>query len=173
MAGETTESDEHLFATDTGVYTTRTVKASRLGEKLAGNSVGQAGRPVGRPRRTALLAPSVPTLQWSRKVKDRVKMQVSAAVRTRKISILPEFLVQQSPRANRGHRHPDQRRPKMGGARDNTASDDCPQAPVPAPSNPMEQAAQVSIKRDVRTAELSDGDEQGGKFLQVEGDDNS
>ena len=46
--GKTTESDEHLFATDTGVYTTTTVKrvpdseqnTCRPGEKLAGNSVG-------------------------------------------------------------------------------------------------------------------------------------
>ena len=63
-----------------------------------------------------------------------------------------------------------------GGARDNTASDDCSRAPVPAPSNPMEQADRTSgqqpvtsgVKRDTRTAELLDEDEQGGEFQQVE-----
>ena len=64
-----------------------------------------------------------------------------------------------------------------GSARDNTASDDCPQAPVPAPSNPTEQADRTGgqqpvtsgVKRDARTAELPDEDEQGGKFPQFEG----
>ena len=63
-----------------------------------------------------------------------------------------------------------------GSARDNTASDDCSQAPVPAPSIPMEQADRTGgqpvssgVKRDARTAELPDEDEHGGKFLQVEG----
>ena len=50
--GTTTESVEHLFANELGVYTTRTVKRvpdseqkrRRLGEKLAGNSVGQTCR---------------------------------------------------------------------------------------------------------------------------------
>ena len=45
--GQTTESDEHLFATDTGVYTTRTcepisrhrAKTCRLGEEYARNAV--------------------------------------------------------------------------------------------------------------------------------------
>ena len=63
-----------------------------------------------------------------------------------------------------------------GCARDNTASDDCSQAPVPAPSNPMEQADRTGgqqpvssgVKRDARTAKLPDEDEQGGKFQQVE-----
>ena len=63
-----------------------------------------------------------------------------------------------------------------GGARDNTASGDCPQAPVPAPSNPMEQTDRTGgqtpvssgVKRDARTAELTDEDEKGGKFQQVE-----
>ena len=51
-----------------------------------------------------------------------------------------------------------------------------PQAPVPPPSIPMEQADRTGgqpvgsgVKRDARTAELPDEDEQGGKFLQVEG----
>ena len=63
-----------------------------------------------------------------------------------------------------------------GGARDNTASDDSPQATVPAPSIPTEQADRTGgqpvssgVKRDARMAELSDEDEKGGKFLQVEG----
>ena len=62
-----------------------------------------------------------------------------------------------------------------GGARDNTASDDCSQAPVPVPSNPIEQTDRTGgqpvssgVKRDARTAELPDEDEQGGKFLTVE-----
>ena len=59
-------------------------------------------------------------LQWPRKVKGRVKMQASDAVRRCKIWILQqsfissEFLAQQTPRTNRTHRHPDQWRPKMG-----------------------------------------------------------
>ena len=64
-----------------------------------------------------------------------------------------------------------------GGARDNAASDDRSQAPVPAPSSPTEQAERSGaqqlvssgVKRDTRAAELPDGDEQGGKFQQVEG----
>ena len=61
-----------------------------------------------------------------------------------------------------------------GGARDNTASDDCPQTPVPIPSSPMEQTGgqepvSSGVKRDARTAGLPDEDEQGGKFQQVEG----
>ena len=55
--GKTTESDDHLFATDTGVYTTRTVKrvpdaeqkACRLGEKIARNAVRQACRTARTP----------------------------------------------------------------------------------------------------------------------------
>ena len=59
-----------------------------------------------------------------------------------------------------------------GCARDNTASDETPQAPVPAPSIPMEQADKTGrqpvssgVKRDTRTAEIPDEDEQSGKFL--------
>ena len=61
-----------------------------------------------------------------------------------------------------------------GSARDNTASDESPQVPVPA--SPMEQAERTGgqpvssgVKRDARMAELPDEDGQGGKFLQVEG----
>ena len=64
----------------------------------------------------------------------------------------------------------------MGSARDNTASDETPQAPVPVPSNPMEQTDRIGgqpassgVKSDARAAELPDEDEQGGKFQQVEG----
>ena len=110
-------------------------------------------------------------------------MLVSAAVRRRKISIFQQFLMssessaQQTPRTNRGHRHPDQWRPKIGSSRDKTASDDFSQAPVPAPSNPVDQADRIGgqqpvssgVQRDVRTAALPDENEQGGKFLQVEG----
>ena len=69
--GKTTESDEHLFATDTGVYTTRTVtrvpdtepRRADLVKSLQGTPRdGLAGRPAGRPCKTAPQAPPVATL---------------------------------------------------------------------------------------------------------------
>ena len=58
-----------------------------------------------------------------------------------------------------------------GAVRDNTASDESPQAPVPVPSNPMKQAVRTGgqpvspgVKRDAHAAQLPDEDEQGGKF---------
>ena len=59
---KTTEFLEHLFATDTGVYTTRTVKRvpdseqkrADLMRSLQGTPWDRlAGRPAGRPRKTA------------------------------------------------------------------------------------------------------------------------
>ena len=70
-----------------------------------------------------------------------------------------------------------------GCARADTAGDDREQVrwPAPPPSSPVEQtdqsdkpeqskkSASSGVKRDARTAELPDEDEQGGKFQQVEG----
>ena len=64
-----------------------------------------------------------------------------------------------------------------GSARDNTASDDHSQSPILFPSSPTEQTDRRSgqqpvssgVKRDARAAEISNEDEQGGKFQQVEG----
>ena len=103
---------------------------------------------------------------------------MSAAVRRRKISIRQQLLMsseslaKQTSRTNRGHRHQEQWRLVTTQPVTN-----CPQAPVPAPSSPMEQADMTGgqqpvssgVKRDAREAELPDVDEQGGKFLQVEG----
>ena len=114
--GKTTECDEHLFATDTGVYTTRTVKRvpdteqrrADLVKSLQGTPWDRlAGRPAGRPRKTAPDAPLVATPPLA-KVSVRVKMRTSAAVRRRKISILQqslmssEFLAQQTPSSSSG-----------------------------------------------------------------------
>ena len=64
------ESDEHLFANELGVYTTRTVKRVPDSEQKCADLVRRlqgtpwdrlAGRPEGRPRKTAPEAPSVPT----------------------------------------------------------------------------------------------------------------
>ena len=63
--GKTTESDEHLVATDTGVYTTRIVKRvpdtqqrrADLVKSLQGTPLDRlAGRLAGRRRKTALQA---------------------------------------------------------------------------------------------------------------------
>ena len=60
---QTTESDEHLFATDTGVHTTRIVKRvpdteqrrADLAKSLQGSPWDRLpGRPAGRPRKTVL-----------------------------------------------------------------------------------------------------------------------
>ena len=68
--GKTTESDEHLFATDTGVYTTGTVKRVPNTEQRRADLVKSlqgtlwdrvAGRPAGRPRKTAPQAPTIAT----------------------------------------------------------------------------------------------------------------
>ena len=62
--GKTTESDEHLLATDTGVYISRTVKRVPDTEQRRGylvNSLSLQKRPAGRPRKTALQAPPVAT----------------------------------------------------------------------------------------------------------------
>ena len=126
--GKTTES-EQLFANELGVYTTRTVKRvpdteqkrADLVKGLQGTPWNRlAGRPAGRPRKTDPQATPVATSPVAkRKPNVRVKMRTSAAVRSRKTSILQslmssEFLVQQTPRTNRAHRRPDPQRPKMG-----------------------------------------------------------
>ena len=110
--GKTTESDEHLFATDTGVYTTRTVKRVTDTEErradLVKSSQGtglQDGQWEGLARQL-LKHRLLRHLLWPKQVSDRAKMQVSAAVRRRKISLLrwslmsSELLVRQIRRTN-------------------------------------------------------------------------
>ena len=100
---------------------------------------------------------------------------MSAAVRRRKISILQQFLMSSEPLAQQTPRTKSlssrARETEDGRARDNTPSDENPQAPVPVPSNAMEQAERaggqpvsLGVKRDARTAELPDEDDKGGKF---------
>ena len=156
--GETTESDEHPFATNTGVYTTRTVKRvpdtqqrrADLLKSLQGTPWGRlAGRPAARRRKTNPQVCLLRHLHWPKKVSVRVKMRMSAAVRRRKISILQQslmssqFLARQTPRTN-GARHSGPMDIDCGGTRGNTASDDRAQArsPAPPPNSPVEQTDQ-------------------------------
>ena len=169
--GKSTESDEHLFGNELGVYTTRTVKrvpdserkTRKLGEKLAGNSVGQTCR-----------TPGEKTSQDRSSSNARCDTSSSKEDRTSDVIRVPRAAdTENDPRSSSSRLM----ETEDGGARDNTASDECPQAPVPAPSSPMEEADRTGgqqpvssgVKRDARTAELPDEDEQGGKFLQVEG----
>ena len=191
--GKTPESDEHLFANELGVYTTRTVKRVPDSEQKRADLVrssqgtpwdGLAGRPAGRFRKTAPQAtPMCRLLQWPRKPirpSEDADERRSAKAQDLNPPTVPHVI--RVPREADTENEPrsSSSRPmetEDGGARDNTSSDDCPQAPVPAPSNPMEQADRTGgqqpvssgVKRDARTAELPDEDEQGGKFLQVEG----
>ena len=96
--GKTTESHEHLFATDTREYTTRTVKRvpdteqrrADLVKSFAKNAVQQACRtPSGKTSQDQLFKHRpLRHLQQPKQVSDRVKMQANAAVRMRKISFL-------------------------------------------------------------------------------------
>ena len=195
--GKTTESDEHLFATDTGVYTTRTVKRVPATEQRRPDLVKSlhgtpwdrlAGRPAGRPRKTAPQAPLVATPPLA-KVSVRVKMQTSATVRRRKISILQQslmssqFFAQQTPSSSSGPMDTDR------GVLETTQPATIAHRAGPAPRSPVEQTDQSAkhnvkptsrpeqsksstssgIKRDARAAGLPDEDKQGGRFQQVEG----
>ena len=170
--GKTTESDEHLFATDTGVHTTR----NRL-----------AGRPPGRPRKTTSQAPPVPTPPFA-KDSERPSEDASERRSAKAQDLIPPTAphVIRVPRAADTENEPSSSsstplETEDGGARDNAASDDRSQVPAPAsapaPSSPMEQADRRSgqqpvssgVKRCARAAELPAEDEQGGKFQQVEG----
>ena len=85
--GKTTESDEHLFANELEVYTTKTVKRVPDSEQKRADLVRSLqgipwDRFAGRPDRTRQLLKQRPLrhLQWPRKPNVRVKMRMSAAV---------------------------------------------------------------------------------------------
>ena len=153
--GKTTESDEHLFATDTGVYTTNTVKRVPDAEQRRADLVKSlqgtlwdrlAGRPAGRLRQTAPQAPPVATppvaKETERPSEDAEERRIAKAQDLNPPAV-PHVIAQQTPRTNRA-RHLDPWVPTMGGARGDTASDDRTQArsPAPAPSSLVEQIDQ-------------------------------
>ena len=137
------------------MHTTRTVKRVPDSEqkradsqKLPRNSVGQTCRTSGRQTvaRQLLKQPSVPTPPMA-KESDRPSEDAGERRSAKAQDLNPPTVphVIRVPRAADTENEPSSSssRPmetEDGGARDNTASDDCPQAPVPAPSNPMEQA---------------------------------
>ena len=87
--GETTESDEHLVATDTGVCTTRTVKRVPDTEQRRADLVKSlqgppwdrlAGRPAGRPRKTVFMHRPLRHFQQPKQVSDRAKIRLESAL---------------------------------------------------------------------------------------------
>ena len=183
--GKTTESDEHLFATDTGVYTMRTVnrvpeteqRRAYLVKSLQGAPWDRlAGRPAGRPRKTAPPAPSVATPPVA-KASERPSEDASER---RKISLFRwslmsfHFFVRQTRRTNRAQ-HLDpwiQRRSRAGQIVDSGFElYQGGNRNVQSASQPEQSDSNVisGVKRDARAAELPDEDEQGCKCQQVEG----
>ena len=173
--GKTTESDEHLFANEMEVHTTRTgkrvpdteQKRADLVKGLQGTPWNRlAGRPAGRPRKTDPQATPVatsPVAKETERPSEDADERRSAKAQDLNPPTVPRVI--RVPRAADTENEPrsSSSRPmetEDGSARDNTASDDCPQAPVPAPSSPMEQAdrtggqqpVSTGVKRDARTA---------------------
>ena len=136
--GKNTESDEHLFANEMGVYTTRTrkrvpdsgQKRADLVRSLQGTPWDRlAGRPAGTPRKTAPQAPSVPTPPMA-KESDRPSEDASERRSAKAQDLNPPTIphVIRVPRATDTENEPSSSssRPmetEDGGARDNTASD--------------------------------------------------
>ena len=151
--GKTTDSDEHLLANELGVCTTRTMKrVPYTGQKRADLLKGLqgtpwnrlAGRPAGRPRKTASDATPVatpPVLKETERPSEDADEGRSAKAQDLNHPTVPHVI--RVPRAADTENEPgsSSSRPMEtadGGARDNPAIDESPQAPVPVPSNPME-----------------------------------
>ena len=137
------------------MYTTRTVKRVPDSEQKRADLVRSlqgtpwdrlAGRPAGRPRKTAPQATPVatpPVAKETERPSEDADERRSAKAQDLNPPTVPHVI--RVPRAADTENEPrsSSSRPtetEDGVARDNTASDDCPQAPVPAPSIPMEQA---------------------------------
>ena len=203
--GKTTESDEHLFATVTGVYTPRTVKRvpdteqrrADLVKKLQGTPWDRlAGRPAGRPRKTALQAPPVatpPAAKASERPSEDASERRSAKAQDLNPPAVPHVIP--VPRAADTENEPSSAcgptDTDHGGAQVDPASDDHVQVRSSTPdqtnrddrtnqggkrnlqpaSQPEQTESNVSprVKGVARAAELPDEDEHGGKFQQVEG----
>ena len=119
-----------------------------------------AGRPVGRPRKTAPQATPVAT--------PPVAKETERSAKAEDLNRVPRATDTEKETRSSPSRPMET---EAGGARDNTASDETPQAPVPARCIPMEQAdttggqpVSSGVKRDP-----PDEDEQGAMFLHVEG----
>ena len=187
--------------TDTGVYTTRTVKRvpdteqrrADLVKSLQGTPWDRlAGRPAGRPCKTAPQAPPVatrPVAEASGRPSEDASERRSAKGQDFNPPVIP--LVIPVPRAAEPENEPTSASGPMdmdhGGAQVDPASDDHVQvrSSTPAPSSPDDQTKRSvqpasrsalsksnmssGVKRDARAAEHPDEDEKGGKVQQVEG----
>ena len=157
--GKTTESDEHLFANEMEVHTTRTVKRvpdteqkrADLVKGLQGTPWNRlAGRPAGRPRKTDPQATLRCDISISKKETERPSEDADERRSAKPQDLNPPVPhVIRVPRAadtENEPRSPSSRPTETedGGARGNTASDDRAQvgSPAPAPSRPMEQTDQ-------------------------------
>ena len=137
--GKTAESDEHLFATDSGVYTTRTVtrvpdtepRRADLVNSLQGTLWDRlAGRRAGRPRKTAPQAPPVatpPAVKASERLSEDASERRSAK---RKTSLFwssfmsSKFFAQQTDKENEPSSASGPTDTDRGGAHANPASDE-------------------------------------------------
>ena len=189
--GKNVNSDEHLLATDGGVYMTRTVKRVPETEQrrvdLVKSCQGSlwdwvAMRPAGRPRKAAPQAPPVATPPAATAT-ERPSDDASERCSTEAQDLIPPVVPHVTPalRAEEKENEP-------GTASGATDTDRGGASVDPAPSSPDVQthpsgkrtqpadqpeqppgSSTSGVKRDARAAELPDEDEGGGKFQQVEG----
>ena len=142
--GKTTESNEHLFANEWGVYTTRTVKRvpdseqkrAELVRSLQGTPWDRlAGRPARRPRKTALQATpfaTPPAAKETERPSEDAAERRSAKPQDLNPPTVPHVI--RVPRATDTENEPrsSSSRPmetEDGGARDNTACVDAEEIP--------------------------------------------
>ena len=128
--GKTTESDEHLFANELGVYTTRTVKRVPDSEQKRADLVRSlqgtpwdrlAGRSAGRPRKKAARATPVatpPVAKETERPSEDADERRSAKAQDLNPPRVPHVIrvpdaadTENEPRSSS---YPDQWRPKMG-----------------------------------------------------------
>ena len=168
--GKTLDSDEHLFATDEGVFRTRTVKRVPDTEQRQGDSLKNcqgtprdslARRPVGRPPQA-----TPPEAAASERPSAEAEEPRSAKAQDQTPPVVPHVprAEETEPSAASGPMDTDN-----GGASAAPSGDEHPkeQSSAPAPSRPNVQAY-WSVERDAQAADLPD-EAEGGKFQQVEG----
>ena len=160
--GKTTDSDEEMFATDTGVYTTRTVKRVPETEQRRADTVKScqgapwdrfAGRLARRPRKTAPQAPPVATPPAAT-ASERPSEDASERRSAKAQNLTPPVVlhVLSVPHAKEKENEPSPASVPMdtdhGGASLGPASDDHVQvrSSTPAPSSPDDQThGQISL----------------------------